>query len=481
MSVPKSDDAPYMDNEHGKKRPQFIATYLATLSAMTVGACLAWTSPTGPIMENKLLTKSESAWVSSIINIGGFIGALPAGFIVNKLGRKRTLLLINIPVIISWILICICVSRERSSSLTVWGLYFARFLGGLATGIISVAASMYISELSQNSIRGTLGTFYQLQITIGILYANVAGLLENVLSITILCCIIPFVFMGTFFWMPESPVYLLSINKKEEANKSLQWFRGVYNVEDELSRMQDELERSKENEGGFMDIVSDSVIVKALIIVLGLMVFQQLSGVNAVIFFTANIFQSAGSSLPPIHASIIIGVVQVVATYCSSLLIEKAGRRVLLLLSDIVMAICLAMLGFYFYLKDQKVELSSWSWLPLLSLAIFIIVFSLGYGPIPWIIMGELVPSNIKGISSALAACTSWLLSFIVTKNFSKFVDIFGSGYTFWIFSAICIMGAIFVGILLPETKGKDIQDILEELGKKKSSNINLETSKPQP
>lgn len=479
MPLDNASEAYCENGESKTKRPQYVATVLATLSAVSVGTCLAWTSPSNPIMTDRLhiTTKSENAWVGSLMTLGGFVGALPAGFIVNSLGRKTTLIFIHIPMIIAWVIISICVSSQPASWI-VWGLYFGRFLSGLAVGIISVAASMYISELAENSVRGTLGTFYQLQVTVGILYANLVGLFDNVLIITILCCIIPFIFIGTFIWMPESPVFLLSKNKKDEATKSLQWFRGSdYQVEPELNRMHDALQKSQEEQAGITDIVSDFVTLKALIIVLGLMVFQQLSGVNAVIFYTGDIFKSAGSSLPPTYSAIIISVVQVIATYSSSLLIEKAGRRGLLLLSGIVMATCLLFLGGYFYFQEQGKDVSSWSWIPLLSLAVFIIVFSLGYGPIPWIIMGELVPNNLKGISSALAACGSWLLAFTVTNNFDSLTTRFGAGPTFWGFSVICIIGAIFVGILLPETKGKDIQVILEELGKK-PSNITLESTK---
>lgn len=168
-------------------------------------------------------------------------------------------------------------------------------------------------------------------------------------------------------------------------------------------------------------------------------------------------------------------MLQVLATYSSTLLVDKAGRRVLLLISSSVMAICLTVLGVCFHLQEHGYDVSSISWLPLASVAVFIIVFSMGFGPIPWIMLGELFPSNVKGIASAVTAASSWILAFAVTKAFQNLLDLLGSPITFWLFAVMCIVGTIFTAVLVPETKGKDLEEIQRELSRQKKSERELE------
>lgn len=202
----------------------------------------------------------------------------------------------------------------------------------------------------------------------------------------------------------------------------------------------------------------------ALIICLCLMLFQQVSGINAIIFYTVPIFESAGSNMDPAVCSIIVGVVQVLMTFASTLLIEKAGRRILLLQSTIIMGLCLTAVGVYFNLKAGGSDVSAIGWLPLVSVVLFIISFSLGFGPIPWMMMGELFSAEVKGIASSIAVMFNWTLVFIVTKCFGLMNEQLGSDVTFWIFAGCMAIGTLFVALKVPETKGKsnaEIQSIL--------------------
>ena len=176
--------------------------------------------------------------------------------------------------------------------------------------------------------------------------------------------------------------------------------------------------------------------------------------------------QAAGSSLEPSTCAIIVGVIQVVATFVSTLVVDRLGRRILLLISDSVMAICSLLLGIFFYLKDEKHDdTSSYGWLPLLSVCVFITVFSLGFGPIPWMMIGELFPPQIKGIASSLSCLLNWFLAFIVTKLYQDLSIAVGSYTTFWIFAGISAVGTVMVFFFLPETKGKSMDEIQRELG----------------
>ncbi|XP_054258047.1 facilitated trehalose transporter Tret1-like [Macrosteles quadrilineatus] len=349
-------------------------------------------------------------------------------------------------------------------SSSVWGLYVGRVLAGLGVGLISVAAPMYISDVAEDSVRGTLGTFFQLQMTVGVLFVYLVGLLKDALSISLVCSSLPLVFICTFVWMPETPSFLLSKGKDKAAAEALQWLRGYhYNIQPELSVLREVVRANGNSKGSSLgELLSDPANTRALVVTLGLMAFQQLSAVNAVIFYSQPIFEAVGSSIDPTVSTIVIGGVQVLATYTSTVLIERAGRRGLLLLSSATMSLCLGLVGMHFLLHDQNVYLPAA--LPLAFLAVFIFVFSLGFGPVPWLLTGELFPDSLKGLAGSFAASASWLLAFNVTFFFNVLKSDIGYGSTFCIFSGFCVMATVFVGLFLPETKGYSLEAIQHSL-----------------
>lgn len=197
------------------------------------------------------------------------------------------------------------------------------------------------------------------------------------------------------------------------------------------------------------------------------MFFQQFSGINAVIFYTVTIFKSAGSTMDPQVSSIIVGVVQVLVTFAAAVLVERAGRKILLVQSSAIMCLCLTVLGIYFHLKDHDHNVSAIGWLPLFSMVMFIVSFSLGYGPIPWMIMGELLAPEVKGIATALTVLFNWTAVFIVTKSFPILIELVGSDCTFWIFAIIMALGTFYGIVALFETKGKSNAQIQLMLAEK--------------
>ncbi|XP_066253091.1 facilitated trehalose transporter Tret1-like [Euwallacea similis] len=440
------------------KLPQFIAAFVSTISAVCLGMVFSWTSSAIPALQKEMeMTSSQGAWVGSLVTVGAFAGAIPAGPLCHLLGRKTTLQVLIAPLFISWIIIAFF---YRSLYL----LYFARFLAGISSGGVSVAVPMYVSELAHISIRGTLGTFFQVQITIGILIEYLLGdIVPGIRTLSLVSSVLPIVFLLAFAFVPESPVYLCQKAKFEEAHKSLTWFRGQdYNIEDELVNITEELKEGAKNKTSLSDLVSCKATSKGLIIAFGLMAFQQLSGVNAVLFYSNDIFQQGGM-FEPGTCSVLMGIAQVIATLCSAALIDRAGRRILLILSDSIMCLSLAVLGTYFYLSDHM-DLTSYSFIPLFSVISYIIFFSVGFGPIPWMIMSEIFHPKVKGTASSISASLNWLLAFLVTNQFSNLTNYLGIGLGFIVFSIICGFGTLFVVLLVPETKGKTIEEVMDVL-----------------
>lgn len=195
------------------------------------------------------------------------------------------------------------------------------------------------------------------------------------------------------------------------------------------------------------------------------MFFQQFSGINAVIFFSVSIFKSAGSNIDPAVCAIIIGVVQVLATLSAATLVERAGRKILLIQSSAIMCLCLTTLGVYFHLKKTGHDVSNIGIIPLVSLVLFIVAFSTGYGPIPWMMMGELLPSDVKSIATSITVLYNWISVFIVTQSFTALNENLGDDVTFWIFAVIMGIGTVYGLKYLFETKGKSNAEIMIILG----------------
>jgi Na+/melibiose symporter-like transporter len=201
-------------------------------------------------------------------------------------------------------------------------------------------------------------------------------------------------------------------DRGQEASSALKWFRGSqYDPAEEIAELQNDYEEQKQNNLSIREALGRKSSVRGLVICLGLMFFQQVSGINAVIFFTTDIFVAAGTDIKPDIATIIVGVMQVVATFVASLIVDRLGRRILLLASDAVMALCTLLLGIYFFMKsNDKDSVSSLSWLPIVSLCLFIVAFSIGFGPVPWLMIGELFASDVRTIAAPLAGTLNWFL-----------------------------------------------------------------------
>lgn len=241
-----------------------------------------------------------------------------------------------------------------------------------------------------------------------------------------------------------------------------------YDIYTELEEFQEQIDEGKSRKQSFRVLFSSRAVVRATIAVMGLLSFLSFSGINVVIFYAEKIFAAGTSAIKPQISTMVIGVMQVVMTYFSGLLVDRAGRRVLLLVSDSIMSVCLLCLGFYFWAKQNDYDVDEISWLPLVSLSTYISTFALGFGPIPGIMMGELFSPEAKGVALGVVCILASILEFIVVKGFHNLLEWFDFAITFWIFACNCLVGTLFVYFLVPETKNKPLQQIQDELAGKK-------------
>ncbi|KAF5279760.1 hypothetical protein FQA39_LY05450 [Lamprigera yunnana] len=422
--------------------PQYLAAITVCLGAVATGTALGWTGNIALELKSgefndMQISDTEFGWIGSLTNLGAMCICFPIGFICDKIGRKFATLLLTIPFIAGWLLIIF------STNVTM--LYIGRFIIGLAGGGFCIAAPLYTSEIAEKNIRGALGSFFQLFVTIGILLSYILGYAVSIRILTIVVAVVPLIFCIAFLFQPETPVYRLKQKRDEEAKAILTRLRGKkYNIDVEIVEIKEALDELEKNNVTIKDSLKKRSTRIAAIVSFSLMFFQQAGGINAVIFYTSDIFSSSGSSLKPNDATMIIGAIQVIATLIASGIVDILGRRILLLLSSIFMAIGLIVLGVFFSLKDRNLVsadvLSTLGFMPIVGLAVFITMFSLGFGPIPWMISSELYPSEIKSVASAAAGTFNWLMAFLITKFYGDLKSKVGGDVTFYIFAGICIL-----------------------------------------
>ncbi|XP_001664195.2 facilitated trehalose transporter Tret1-2 homolog [Aedes aegypti] len=454
-------------DESGRKLRQYIAGLAASGGALAVGTFLGWTSPANfPLVQKQEygfpISMEEFSWIESITNLGAAVMCLLIGILMKMIGRKWAMLTMVLPLLLGWLLI---IFAKNVAMLLV-----GRFFLGMGGGAFCIAVPAYTAEIAQSSIRGMLGTFFQLLVTVGILFVYGVGAAVNVQMLSIICGVIPVAFGLIFLCMPESPHHFIGKGRDVDASKSLRWLRGIsYDSRAEIEALKAENARIREENITFVQSFKQRATIRALAISLGLMFFQQLSGLYAVIFYTPTIFANANIGSDNTTISIIVGIIQVDATLLATFMVDKTGRRILLIISDFFMAISTILLAVYFQLMEKDATLlKNLEWLPTLAVCLFITMFSIGYGPIPWLMVGELFANNAKAYVSPLVGVFTWTLAFLITKIFPYLPDALGIAGVFWLFSGLSLVGTVFVFFIVPETKGIALEDIQRMLSDEK-------------
>lgn len=358
--------------------------------------------------------------IVSILLIGALIGALAGGVIADYFGRKKTLLLTLILFIIgTWIL---------SAAGSFASFLIGRFICGLAVGLVSMAAPLYIAEISTQAHRGALVSLNQFCITVGILLAF----------------IITYMFAKTGNWRAMFAFAFIPIGMQ---------LMGLFFLPESPSW----LEHSK-NIGGKRSIFAKSVRAPFLVGI-GIAVFQAITGINTVIYYAPQIFQLAGyyQTQTALLASVLVGGLNVIATLFALLFIDRVGRRKLLIYGASLMGLSLISLGISFYRMGHGTD-----WTALIALLIYVGAFAVSLGPVTWLLITEVFPLAIRGRAMGVAVFSNWLANFFVSLTFLTLLHVLGSAGTFWLYAFICLIALLFVIKFVPETKGKTFEEIQE-------------------
>lgn len=374
-----------------------------------------------------------------------------AGQIIDRLGRRGTLMFVSPLFVGGWLMI--------AYANTVTLLFIGRFLTGFSTGLTSIVCPIYISETVPASQRGIMGSGFQLFITIGLMLSYLIGKYTFWPWLAVYSSLPVIAMLLIVGALHETPTWLALKNRNDEAARAHTFFRQLPPESAPII--------VKENDGNccqtFRSFKNKAILFPSLLC-LALFFFQEFSGVNALLFYTVTIFRAAGSTIDDYSATIIVGLIQVIATFLACLFTDRLGRRVLLIVSGLIMALSMLVLSLhhYFSIVNGPSFTQSFGWLPLFSLCSFIAAFAFGYGPLPWLIMSEILPPQIRGFSSSLAQVVNWGGCFIVTEMYKSFADMYGETITYSIFALISFISVLFVSFLLPETKGKTLEEIQE-------------------
>ena len=398
------------------------------------------------------LSGASLGFVMSSAQIGCIFGAMLGGTICDLFGRKKALFFSSVLFGLSTIF------TAFAPSIGVFNVF--RIIGGLGVGLASIVSPMYIAEIAPSSIRGRLVTLNQFAICIGLLSAVIVSYFMSFhlgwrwmfasQSIPILF------FIGGLFVIPESPRWLVKKNRNKEAFLVLKRINGETVAHSEM----EEIEESLKSESGKFSELFQKGIRLALIIAVCLAFFQQWSGATPMLLYAPLIFQKAGFTLASdaIFQSVMLAGWLVLCTVFALWLVERIGRRRLLIVGSLAMAVGLICTSLFFYLKMEGIFL-------LFMMFISIGAYSMSLAPLAWLIMAEIFPTRIRGVAMSIASVVLWVSTvmvnqlFPVLSNLSE--EVFGSEFgIFLIYALVCVITAIFVWFVLPETKGKSLEQI---------------------
>ncbi|XP_037060548.1 solute carrier family 2, facilitated glucose transporter member 6 isoform X2 [Peromyscus leucopus] len=453
-----------------QNRRVFLATFAAVLGNFSFGYALVYTSPVIPALKLSSdpalhLNKIQASWFGSVFTLGAAAGGLSAMVLNDLLGRKLSIMFSAVPSVIGYALM--------AGAHGLWMLLLGRTLTGFAGGLTAACIPVYVSEIAPPGVRGALGATPQLMAVFGSLSLYALGLLLpwRWLAVAGEGPVLIMILLLSF--MPNSPRFLLSKGRDEEALQALTWLRADSEVHWEFEQIQDNVRRQSSRVSWAE--AQDPRVYRPILIAVLMRFLQQLTGITPILVYLQTIFDSTSVLLP------VCGLESSGHTQAS--LAHGPGPSAWQLLQTAsIMFVANLTLGLYVQFGPRSLTpngtvgleimtlgdteqspATSFNYLtliPLLATMLFIMGYAMGWGPITWLLMSEVLPLRARGVASGLCVLVSWLTAFVLTKYFLLAVNAFGLQVPFFFFSAICLLSLLFTGCCVPETKGRSLEQI---------------------
>lgn len=425
---------------------------------------MTWSSPVMPHLKDPrdtpfshALTSDEASWISSLLPVGAIFGPFVYGYLADAIGRKLTLLVCGVPFLLGFITFALMKMP--------WAYYVARFIIGMSVGGVFTVMPMYIGEVSEASNRGMLGASMNCFMCFGFFFSHAVGSYLDVFTFDLILAAFPVAFLLLFAVIAdESPHYYVIRQRDDKAKVALRRIRQgeEEEIDRELLEMQEKAKEAATTR--YIDIFRTKGFLKAFSICVGLLAFQQFSGINAVLFYVEDIFHLANPSIHPKICSITVGTTQFLTSFSTPLFVDRVGRKLLLVISSAGIIISDVPLGIYCYLDKLGYEVGHAGYIPVMCLIGYIIAFNIGLAILPWSIMGELFPDSVKFKASSAATAITWFVGFLIASSFQPVSNKIGIGITFFIFAGFCVLSIPFTILFVIETRGKSLQEIQEIL-----------------
>lgn len=478
------------------RKRQLFATMFATMGCFMNGGVIGYSGPANPSVMDPLSTDmfgnsffvdlQEVSWITGVLSIGSFIGGLIGGPFMERIGRRRMMML---PTALCFILGYLIIALASNK----YFIYTGRVINGIGLGFELSTVTVYIMEIATTDMRGFLGCLVQCMGSAGIMFTFCAGAVLDWKWLAVANGVWGFLFMIGMYFAPESPRWLLLKGKEYSAKQSLEWLRG----RDDPKAIDAEIEKTKKDiaikKTQRVSITQLSHVWKPFLVSLFMMSIVQLSGFNVLVYYTVNIFQMANSSVDPKISSIIVGITLLVSCILAIIIVSKLNRKLMLSVSIFFMGVSQAVLGYCMYHKEQidhevnqrlildnitdfqafsvnktEAELSAYTpqspdwlgWLPLVAVISFLFFGNGGYGTLIWVVTAELLPAKVRSVANSIIICLGFLGGFVVAKTFVDLIQALGQAVTFWMYSGMCFLGLIFTIICVPETRNKTMDEI---------------------
>ncbi|XP_011878373.1 PREDICTED: facilitated trehalose transporter Tret1-like isoform X1 [Vollenhovia emeryi] len=440
--------------------PQWLAGIGTNLLLLQIGMIEMWSSPyyeylTSPESDIPV-TMDEASWIVSILLIGDIIGALSSAVIMHYYGTARAVLMMSLTITASWFFIA--VANE-----VAW-LYAARILAGISMGQAFLYVPFYLSEIADPTIRGTLVALATNGLSLGNIMMSTMGAYLRMDVSGIICFVISLVPLIITFWLPNTPHYLIKIKKEDKARASILWYHHDCNVESELQALKLFLEKNKCLP--FADVIKEfrnPCVWKAQVLVSILVIYYELSQ-SYLLYYMETILEDAQVTvIEPSVMVIAVNVTGFVGSLVSMFLIDKFGRRILMIISSLGLTIALICLGVQYQLLDAGYDPTSFQALPIFAVLLFEMSSFIGIIPVPNAVISEVYPPHIKYIASCFTTVVGGLIAFVAMSIYHPLVNLITEKYVFYAYALILLTAVPYSYFCMLETRCKSLQQIQKE------------------
>lgn len=453
-----------------------LVSIVAALGGLLFGFDTAVVSGAIGFMQTRFdLNEVQVGWAVSSLIIGCIIGAASSGVLSDKFGRKKVLIAAAILFIVG--------SIGSAIPDTFTGYIIARMIGGLGIGITSTLCPLYNAEIAPAKYRGRLVALNQFATVTGIFLvyfvnSGIAGIGDEAWNVSAawrwmfgVGALPGFLFLILLFFVPESPRWLIKQGRPVEALPILLKIHG-----EDLARQEvlDIKQSFQEEKGTSIRQLFNPGLRIALIVGVGLAILQQITGINAIMYYAPEIFKETGAGTnASLIQTILVGLINFLFTILALWLIDKVGRKALLLVGSSVMAVCLLVIGVAFHTGHTSGPLV------LVFILIYVAAFAVSLGPVVWVVLSEIFPNHIRGKATAIASMALWTADYVVSQSFPPMLKSAGPAVTFWIFGAMALITFVFTWRVVPETKGKSLEEIESLWTPKKEDPSELDVPAP--